>query len=117
MTKQYYYQTKIKINLFLLSFENVNIYAKGNYRIKIQCFVNSDKCEMRGLTGLERWSEMGKRDSQLHLTKEFKMKFQSNFQIDLDERVEVNDLIAIETPVFNYTKDSKIVLKLTLLKS
>jgi len=36
--------TKVKINFFLLAFENINMYTKGHYRIKVEGELNNEKC-------------------------------------------------------------------------
>ena len=51
-----FYETKVKVNIHLLAFENVNIYAKGTYRIKIEPFINTDRCEVKSVRGLARFT-------------------------------------------------------------
>ena len=111
-----YYETKVKVNVHLLSFENINIYAKGTYRLKIEAFINTDRCEVKSAKELARFTEIGKKDSDQYFTKDLVVKYQSTDHPYLDEKAELNELITVETPIFKYSKDSKIVLKLTLLR-
>lgn len=36
--------TKASLHIYLLNFENVNMYSKGNYRLKVEAEANSEKC-------------------------------------------------------------------------
>jgi len=37
--KAVYFQSKAKLGLFLMGFENINMFAKGNYRVKVDAII------------------------------------------------------------------------------
>lgn len=37
-------ETKTYVHLYLLNFENINMYSKGDYRIRIEAQIEKEKC-------------------------------------------------------------------------
>jgi hypothetical protein len=69
--------TRIRVNLFLMAFENVNMYAKGHYRIKLEGMLNGEKCDIKALSKVNRESELGKKEGESYFSKEFAVRYQS----------------------------------------
>lgn len=59
--KKVHWETKSRLYIYVLSFENINMFAKGNYRIRIEAFIDDQKCTIESETKAGRSSELGKK--------------------------------------------------------
>lgn len=55
--------TKASLHIYLLNFENVNMYSKGNYRLKVEAEANSEKCVIEHPDPENRLSQFGKKEN------------------------------------------------------
>lgn len=56
-------ETKASLHIYLLNFENVNMYSKGNYRLKIEAEADNARCLVSSPDSQKYLSELGKKEN------------------------------------------------------